>query len=131
MLWHRCRRPSLRGIRKTPVRGRTPLVQAFPRRDLEGPRKGQTTAALRRGGSPAREVMPWGTRPARSARNSLPEQSPASPCGDLPGLLRSEGRRNKVDTKPCQNHSVIIQFAFDIGPLDPSLPVIEIPGSGT
>ncbi len=29
MLWHRFRRPSLSGTRKTPVRGRTPLVQTI------------------------------------------------------------------------------------------------------
>jgi hypothetical protein len=32
MLWHRIRRPSLSGTRKTPVRGRTPLVQTIPNR---------------------------------------------------------------------------------------------------
>ena len=66
MLWHRFRRPSLSGTRKTPVRGRTPLVQTLPRRSF-------ATSFLK-------------TSPAGSS-------SPVDEIADLPGslhLLRGE-----------------------------------------
>jgi hypothetical protein len=36
MLWHRFRSSSLSGTRKTPVRGRTPLVQTLLKAHLAG-----------------------------------------------------------------------------------------------